>query len=97
MSGFLGTVLFSSSSFFFVLAFIFAICGYFTPWLVPQDQYTDGKTQIDSVGLKQACFTNFIFALGIDKSREVFDSCYDNQRNSARFENVDRDVWSPSK
>ena len=99
VSSVLGYSLFSASSFLFFLAFIFAVCGYFTPWLVPKEQYaTEDQPQIESVGLKQVCFKDFRFSFHFDpRSRDVFDSCYDNQRNSAKFDNIAVDVWSPSK
>lgn len=91
----MGYAIFSASLFFFLLGFTFSMCGYFTGWLVPRTEYVEATNRIDSVGLRQVCFTNFQFEDYHDVEGNVFDGCYDNSRKSARFNSIDEDVWSP--
>jgi len=98
MASTIGKLLFALALFFFFLAFIFVIVAYSTFWLVPRDNYTQDTDRVDGVGLKRACFTEFIFPLGLDPSNFEINGCYDNTRDSptfARIKNID--VWSPRK
>lgn len=96
MATFITLAILSGSVLFFFLGFIFAIVGYATFWLIPREEYAGGTSQIDGVGLRQACFTQFRFTIYIQIDT-IFDGCYDNTKNSARFTDLNQDVWSPRK
>lgn len=96
MASFISLAILSGSVLFFFIGFIFTIIGYATFWLIPREEYAGGNSQIDGVGLRQACFTQFRFTLYIQIDT-IFDGCYDNSKRSARFTDLNKDVWSPRK
>lgn len=96
MASFVERAIIAAAVTFFFLGFIFCIVGYETFWLIPREQYADGSSQIDGVGLHVACFTLFRFPNIINLDKE-FDGCKDNLRNSAFFNDLSPDVWSPRK
>ena len=93
--------MFSSAVFFFFLAFVFVIVGYSTYWLVPDYYPTDSKNVIYGVGLKTACMSEgFIFPRRIDSSQDdqfTKGGCFANTRDSAAFQSIREEFWSPSK